>query len=138
MYAFSVAGQKDRRFQVRQPVVAFAGSRRGSLPDSVTVPFVHAFHALDFSLLNGCAPGINACYRRGMATEPLGQQSLVACAFESRSHRAEASGLFGIPVVPSGLSPAAALQRRTDWMVCHCGLLVFFPADPVFGRWGKG
>ena len=23
-------------------------------------------------------------------------------------------------------------------MVRHCGLLVLFPADPVFGYWGKG
>ena len=38
MYTFSVAGQEDRYFQVRPPVVAFDGSRRGSLPDSVTVP----------------------------------------------------------------------------------------------------
>ena len=48
------------------------------------------------------------------------------------------SGLLGIPVVPPGLSPAAALHRRTVWMVRRSGLVVLFPADPVFGRWGKG
>ena len=138
MYTFSVAGQKDRCFQVRPPVVAFAGSRRGFLPDSVTVPLAHAFHALDFSLLTGCAPGIDACFRRVMATELFGQQSLVACAFEERARRFEGSGLHGIAVVPPGLSPAEALHRRTIWMVRHSGLLVLFPADPVFGRWGKG
>ncbi len=138
MYTFSVAGQQDRSFQVRLPVVAFAGSRRGSLPESVTVPLAHAFHALDFSLLTGCAPGIDACFRRVMATKPFEQQSLVACAFESRARRFEATGLLGIAVVPSGLSPAAALHRRTVWMVLRSGLLVLFPADPVFGRWGKG
>ncbi len=138
MYTFSVTGQKDRCFQVRVQVVVFAGSRRGSLPDSVTIPLTHAFHALDFSLLTGCAPGIDACFRRIMAKEPFGQQSVVACAFESRALRLEGSGLIGIPVVPPGLSPVAALHRRTVWMVRRCGLLVLFPADPVFGRWGKG
>jgi len=64
MYTFSVAGQEDRCFQVRPPVVAFAGSRRGSLPESVTLPLAHAFHAVDFSLITGCAPGIDACFRR--------------------------------------------------------------------------
>ena len=49
MYTFSVTGQEDRCFQVRPPVVAFAGSRRGSLPDSVAVPLSHTFHTLDFS-----------------------------------------------------------------------------------------
>jgi len=138
MYTFNVAGQEDRCFQVRPPVVAFAGSRRGSLPDSVTVPLTHTFHALDFSLLTGCAPGIDACFRQVMAKEPFVQQSLVACAFESRARRFEGSGLLGIPVVPPGLSPAAALHRRTVWMVRRSGLVVLFPADPVFGRWGKG
>jgi hypothetical protein len=138
MYTFSVAGQEDRCFQVRPPVVAFAGSRRGSLPGSVTVPLIHAFHALDFSLLTGCAPGIDACFRRVMAKEPFAPQSLVACAFESRARKFEGSRLLGIPVVPPGLSPAAALHRRTVWMVRRCGILVLFPADPVFGRWGKG
>jgi hypothetical protein len=138
MYTFSVAGQKDRCFQVRPPVVAFAGSRRGSLPDSVAVPLIHAFHTLDFSLLTGCAPGIDACFRRVMATGPFGQRSLVACAFEERARRLESYGLPGIPVVPTGLSPAAALYRRTVWMVRRCGILILFPADPVFGRWGRG
>ncbi len=138
MYTFNVAGQKDRSFQVRQPVVAFAGSRRGFLPDSVTVPLAHAFHALDFSLLTGCAPGIDACFRRVMAKNPFEQQSMIACAFESRARRFETTGLLAIPVVPAGLSPVAALYRRTVWMVRRCGLLVLFPADPVFGHWGKG
>ena len=99
MYTFNVAGQEDRCFQVRPPVVAFAGSRHGSLPDSVTVPLAHAFHALDFSLLTGCAPGIDACFRRIMAKEPFAPQSMIACAFESRVHRFERSGLLGIPAI---------------------------------------
>ena len=63
---------------------------------------------------------------------------MVACAFENRARKVDAEGLLGIPVVPLGLSPAAALHRRTVWMVRRCGLVVLFPADPVFGHWGSG
>jgi hypothetical protein len=119
-------------------VVAFAGSRRGSLPHSVSSSIVHAFHALDLSLLTGCASGIDECFRRAMAHKPFEQHAMVACAFESRARKVDAEGLLGIPVVPVGLSPSAALHRRTVWMVRRCGILVLFPADPVFGHWGKG
>ena len=141
MYTFSVSNSAEptvRCFKVRPPVVAFAGSRRGSLPHSVTLSVVHAFHALDLSLLTGCASGIDGCFRLAMAQEPFEDHSMVACAFESRARRVGAEGLLGISVVPDGLSPAAALHRRTVWMVRRCGLLVFFPADPVFGHWGRG
>ena len=138
MYPNSVAGQLNRRFQVRPAVVAFAGSRNGSLSESVTYPLVHAFHSLGFSLLTGCATGIDECFRSVMARQPYEQNSMVACAFASRARRFDPHGQFATPVVPSGLSPAAALHRRTVWMVRRCGLLVLFPADPVFGHWGKG
>ena len=138
MYTFSVSRLNGPSFQVRPPVVAFAGSRRGSLPDSLTFPLVHAFHVLDLSLLTGCAAGIDECFRNAMARKPFEAHSMVACAFESRARRFDAQGLLGIPVVPVGLSPAAALHRRTVWLVRRCGLLVLFPANPVFGYWGKG
>jgi hypothetical protein len=141
MYTFSVSsspGPTSQCFQVRPPVVAFAGSRRGSLPRSVSSSLVHAFHALDLSLLTGCAPGIDGCFRRAMAHKPFEEHSMVACAFESRTRRIGTEGLLGIAVVPEGLSPAAALHRRTVWMVRRCGLLVVFPTDPVFARWGRG
>ena len=142
MYTFSVSSSPEptssRCFQVRPPVVAFAGSRRGSLPGSVASSLVHTFHALDLSLLTGCAPGIDECFRQAMVKQPFEHHSMVACAFESRARRFDAEGLLGIPVVPVGLSPAAALHRRTVWMVRRCGLLVLFPADPVFGHWGRG
>ena len=141
MYTFSVSGSPEptsRCFQVRPPVVAFAGSRRGVLTRSVSLSLVHAFHALDLSLLTGCAPGIDGCFRKAMAHKPFEEHSMVACAFESRTRKVGTEGLLGIKVVPDGLSPAAALHRRTVWMVRRCGLLVLFPADPVFGRWGRG
>ena len=141
MYTFSVSNAPDsnsRCFQVRPPVVAFAGSRHGSLTCSVCSSLVHSFHALGLSLLTGCAPGIDECFRRVMAQKPYEEHSMVACAFESRALRFESEGLPGIAVVPEGLSPAAALHRRTVWMVRRCGLLVLFPAHPVFGHWGRG
>ena len=130
MYTFSVSNAPDsngRCFQVRPSVVAFAGSRRGSVPDSVSSSLVHSFHSLGFSLLTGCAAGIDECFRRVMVQQPFEQQSMVACAFESRARGFNADGLHGIAVVPLGLSPAAALHRRTVWIVRRCGLLVLFP-----------
>ena len=126
------------QLQLRPQVVAFAGSRRGSLPESVTSSLVHAFYALGLSLLTGCARGIDGCFRRVMAQHPFEQHSMVACAFAGRTRKFDSEGLFSASVVPSGLSPAAALHRRTVWMVRHCGLLVIFPSDPLSGRWGRG
>ena len=138
MYTFSVSDPHGLYFQVRPPVVAFAGSCRAYLLESVTFALVHAFHALDLSLLTGCAAGIDACFRRVMVKQPFEEHSMVACAFEERARRFDAQGLLGIPVVPLGLSPAAALHRRTVWIVRRSGLLALFPADPVFGYWGRG
>ena len=141
MYTFSVSSLSnptELRFPVRPQVVAFAGSRRGSLPKSVTTTLVHAFYALDLTFLAGCADGIDDCFRQAIAKRPFEERSMVACAFESRARRFESRGLAAYAVVPDGLSPAAALHRRTVWMVRNCGLLVLFPSDPVFGHWGKG
>ena len=134
----SVSNPVELQFPVRPQVVAFAGSRRGSLPEAVTASLVHAFYALDLTFLTGCATGIDGCFRRVIARRPFEQRSMVACAFESRAKRFVSVGIAAFTVVPDGLSPAAALHRRTVWMVRSCGLLVLFPSDPVFGRWGKG
>ena len=141
MYTFSVSSLSnpaELRFPVRPQVVALAGSRRGSLPESITTTLVHAFYALDLTFLTGCATGIDGCFRQVLKQRPFEQRSMVACAFESRARRFDSAGIAAYPVVPDGLSPAAALHRRTVWMVRRCGLLVLFPSDPVFGRWGKG
>jgi len=134
----SVSNPAGRQFPVRPQVVAFAGSRRGSLPEPVTTTLVHAFYAQDLTFLTGCATGIDGCFRQAIAKRPFEQRSMVACAFESRARRFGSRGLAAFAVVPDGLSPAAALHRRTVWMVRSCGLLVLFPSDPIFGRWGKG
>ncbi len=41
-------------------------------------------------------------------------------------------------MVPEGLSPKAALRRRTLWLVKRSCLVVLFPTDPYTGQWGKG
>ena len=141
MCTFSVSSPSNPaglRFPVRPQVVAFAGSRRGSLPESVTSSLVHAFYALDLTFLTGCATGIDGCFRQVFSHHPFGQHSMVACAFESRARRFGGEDLGAFAVVPDDLSPAAALHRRTVWMVRRCGLLVLFPSDPVTGLWGKG
>ena len=141
MYTFSISSPSnpvELQFPVLPQVVAFAGSRRGLLPESITTSLVHAFYALDLTFLTGCATGIDGCFRQAIAKRPFEQRSMVACAFESRARRFDSRGLAAFAVVPDGLSPAAALHRRTVWMVRSCGLLVLFPSNPVFGRWGKG
>jgi hypothetical protein len=50
----------------------------------------------------------------------------------------ESRGLYASVVVPQGLSSAAALRRRTLWMVKRAELAVLFPDDPLTGRWGRG
>ena len=53
MYTFNVSSLSNPanlQFPVRPQVVAFAGSRRGSLPESATTTLVHAFYALDLTL----------------------------------------------------------------------------------------
>ena len=48
-----------------------------------------------------------------------------------------ADRMRALTVVPKGLSPAAALHRRTVWMARRASVLVLFPIDPHTGGWGK-
>ena len=132
-FSVSPSGPSEPSFRVKPEVVAFAGSRHGSLPDSVTSSLVHLFYALGFTFITGCATGIDGCFRQALMRRPFDRHSMVACAFESRARRFGSHGIAAFTVVPAGLSPASALHRRTVWMVRRCGLLVLFPAD-----WGGG
>ena len=132
-FSASLSNPSERCFKVRPEVVAFAGSRSGSLPETVASSLVHSFYALGFTFLTGCATGIDECFRQALIQRPYDQHSMVACAFESRARRFDSNGILAFTVVPAGLSPAAALHRRTVWMVRRCGLLVLFPSE-----WGKG
>ena len=86
MYTCNVSSPSnpaELQFPVRPQVVAFAGSRRGSLPESVTTTLVHAFYALDLTFLIGCAHGIDGCFRHAIAQRPFEERAMVACAWKS-------------------------------------------------------
>jgi len=126
-------------FQVPARAVLLAGSRHGSVLRRVTDDLVEHLCRADFGLLIGCAPGIDECFRKAVCRNAAAREmSFIACAFDSRRRQNEAAGLTASVVVPDGLSAAAALRRRTLWMVKRSVLLILFPDDPATGRWGKG
>ena len=126
-------------FRVHAQAVAFAGSRHGSLGRDAASALVEGFLHLGFGFLTGCAPGIDRCFRSAFAASPeAAERSIIACAFEERARRFSVGDLFAATVVPDGLSPAAALHRRTVWVISHCSLLVLFPDDPETDSWGRG
>ena len=116
---------------------AFAGSRRGSVDPPTADRLVGALSTLGFSFLVGCAPGIDSCFRGALVRSPSAK-GLIACAFPNRQRRFDSPQNPALAVVPTGLSPAAALHRRTVWLVRRASLLVLFPLDPLLGAWGKG
>ena len=126
-------------FRVRSQSVAFAGSRNGVLNSADARALVTGFLHLGFNFFTGCAPGIDACFRSALASNrEAAEGAIVACAFPSRARRYSVGGILATTVVPEGLSPAAALHRRTVWMVRRCSLLVLFPDNPATGSWGPG
>ena len=138
MVTFSVP-RTSVQFHVRPQAVAFAGSRNGAVHRDTADALVEGFGRLGFGFLTGCASGIDGCFRSAFTVNPaVAERAIVACAFEDRARRFSVGGVFATTVVPSNLSPAAALHRRTVWLVRHSSLLVSFPDDPRTGRWGKG
>jgi hypothetical protein len=145
MVQFSVparaAGNTRRQafaFCVKENAVMFAGSRNGSVPGNTARGLVSAFARLGFSFVVGCAPGIDACFRKALAESAHTDNTFVACAFVKRIGHIMDTGLFASCVVPQGITPRAALARRTLWMVKRASLIVLFPDNPENGRWGKG
>ena len=130
---------QTRGRQLRLPCrsVAFAGSRHGSLNPELADRLVGSFCSLGDSFLVGCAPGIDACFRDALARH-ASARAVVACAFRAREKRMGSTRLCALTVVPEKLSSAAALHRRTVWLVRRSSILVLFPLDPSTGRWGKG
>ena len=142
MVTFSVparSGAAPVSFRVRSHSVAFAGSRKGALTAADAHALVEGFLHLGFGFLTGCAPGIDRCFRSALtANKEAAERTIIACAFPSRERRYSIGEVFATTVVPDGLSPAAALHRRTVWMVRRCSLLVLLPDDPETGDWGRG
>lgn len=135
------ASQSTRRLVFRVPTraVLFAGSRNGFVDTALAGRLVTALSDSGFSFLVGCATGVDCSFRRTLAERSRWSDStIVACAFASRVQSSQSRGLFAAVVVPEGLTPAAALRRRTLWMVKRAALVVLFPADPRTGRWGRG
>ena len=139
MVTFSTALHAEgQQFQVRGRAAAFAGSRYAQVSEHICRPVIHCLHTLGFTFMTGCAPGVDQSFRRVLASPPYAQDSLIACAFDSRAHQFSTQALLAVRVVPAGLSPAAALHRRTVWMVRRSSLLVVVPENPNNGRWGRG
>ena len=126
-------------FKVPERAVLLAGSRRGVVAPQTAAGLVAHLCQAGFGLLIGCAPGIDECFRSTVSrNEDARETSFIACAFAGRVGQSEAAGLTAGVVVPDGLSAAAALRRRTLWMVKRSVLLILFPDDPATGHWGKG
>ena len=126
-------------FRIPERTVLLAGNRYGVVAPQTAAGLVEHLCRASFGLLIGCAPGIDASFRQAVSrNEDARESSFIACAFSGRVGQSEDVGLTAGVVVPDGLSAAAALRRRTLWMVKRCVLLILFPDDPATGRWGKG
>ena len=126
-------------FQVPARSVLLAGSRHGTVDRRTADVLVEHLSEAGFGCLIGCAPGIDAAFRVAVSSNDAARETaFIACAFDARARESERLGLTAGVVVPDGLSAAAALRRRTLWMVKRSVLLILFPDDPVTGRWGKG
>jgi hypothetical protein len=131
------AGQ-PLRFSVQEAGVLVAGSRARQVPQPVCRLLVQGLGRQGFAFLVGCAPGVDRSFRQALSQSRYAESTLVACAFRSRVRALSSYGLSACWVVPPGLSPKAALRRRTLWLVKRCCLAVLFPEDPCTGQWGPG
>ncbi len=118
--------------------VLLAGSRHGQVPQPVCRTLLAGLGGAGFGFLVGCAPGVDASFQQALFRSRYAGRALVGCAFCSRLHEWAGSPLAACLVAPAGLSPAAALRRRTLWLVKRCCLALLFPLDPATGRWGPG
>ena len=135
----SASAEDPLVFRIPARAAMIAGSRNGFVDPEAADRIVAALTEAGFSFLVGCATGVDACFRLTIAQRPEARESaFIACAFADRLRASESRGLFASVVVPDGLSPAAALRRRTLWMVKRAALLLLFPDDPMSGRWGRG
>ncbi len=131
------AGQ-PLRFSVQEAGVLLAGSRHYQVPQSICRLLVQGLGRQGFAFLVGCAPGVDRSFRQALSQSRYAEHTLVACAFRSRVRSLSSYGLSACCVVPPGLSPKAALRRRTLWLVKRCCLAVLFPEDLCTGQWGPG
>ncbi len=142
MVEFSVPGvagsREGFRFSVSGHMVLVAGSRHLEVDGRTCRDLLEGFHLAGFHFFLGCARGVDKSFRKALAESPFREEGFVACAFQSRALRERSRGLYAQLVVPEGLAPAAALRRRTLWMVRRCSLVVLLPESPLNGIWGPG
>ena len=126
------------RFSVHERGVLFAGSRHQTVPQAVCRALVQGLGDCGFRFWVGCAPGVDRSFRKTLSASPYRKRVFVGCAFPERACPSTSCGLFASVVVPRGLSPAAALRRRTLWLVKRSCLVVLFPEVPHTTQWGAG
>jgi hypothetical protein len=101
------------RFSVPCRSVLLAGSHHSSVPHDTCRQPIQQFHHLDFRFFVGCASGIDRRFREALATSPYRKDCVVTCAYGNPVCLPRSLGLSASVVVPLGLTPAAALRRRT-------------------------
>jgi len=141
MVSFQVSEPQARavlRFSVQEAGVLVAGSRHRTVPQAVCRGLVEGLGSQGFAFLVGCAQGVDRSFRQALSESRYAESTLVGCAFRSRVRALSGYGLASCWVVPPGLSPKAALRRRTLWLVKRCCLALLFPEDPLRGSWGPG
>ena len=126
------------RFSVAGHMALVAGSRHLEVDRQTCGDLLEGLHLAGFHFFLGCARGVDKSFRRALAQCPFREEGFVACAFQSRALRERSLGLYAQLVVPEGLEPAAALRRRTLWMVKRCSLVVLIPENPFNEVWGPG
>ena len=93
---------------LHRAMVGFAGSRHGSMPQSICNHIVSAFSRHGSSFLVGCAPGIDESFRTALAASRVHDRCTVHCAFPSRMRAVKQVGLNGVCTVSDAPSAAAA------------------------------
>ena len=120
MVTFSVPvkqGEPRFCFAVQEAGVLFAGSRYGQISQSTCKALIQGLAHQGFSFWVGCANGVDRCFRKALSESAYTDRTFVGCAFRKKVKALSNYGLFSSVVVPDGLSPKAALRRRTLYLV---------------------
>ncbi len=126
------------RFAVQKLGVLFAGSRHQEVPQSMCKALIQGLAGDGFSFWVGCANGVDRSFRKSLSESAYTDRVFVGCAFRGRVKALSNYGLSASVVVPEGLSPKAALRRRTLYLVKRSCMVVLLPDDPFTGQWGRG
>ena len=84
---------KHNNFIQYSGTIGFAGSRHGTVKQSVCRALVSSFAAVGSRFIVGCAPGVDRCFRTVLAESSAAIVSTVHCAFPSRLQAVRQEGL---------------------------------------------